>query len=178
MVERRGKDFSNRSFLLPLSIGGRSSMAYTTLVKVKDNHERLPKQDADLDTIISTMYIPWADAIIDAHIAMKYSLPLTTAPPLLEWISTSLSTCFALKRVTGAQINEEYYEWIKDYWDTPMELLRMIRDCDLQIGAAINDAKDMVNSSTYKKQPIFDLGEVYDQAYHPDTDRRYGLGYK
>jgi len=152
-------------------------MAYTTIAKVKQNHEKIPLQDTDLDAAI-TQYIADADAIIDAFLVSKYSLPITGTQPFLDYISKSFATFFTLKRVVGAQVSEEFFEWINDYWDRPMKLLEMIKECTLTLSTGEDDLEAAILCNTTDFQPIFDLGPVYDQTYHPtDTDKRYGEGY-
>ena len=149
------------------------AMAYTTIALVRANHERIP--DTGDDSVIS-QYITDADAIIDAHIRGKVSLPVDSTPPLLAWISKQFATYFYLKYVVGAQVSDEYHKWIREhYWETPLAFLEKIAECKLNFDSDLATQYSAIRSTTQGKEAIFNLDHVFNQAYHDDgDDDRYG----
>lgn len=153
-------------------------MAYTTVAAVKQNHERipddLPAAEQALEDAAIAAFIADADAIINARIRGKVTLPVTSTPALLAFISKSFATFFELRRLFGAQV-EEYHQWVQDYWDKAMQILEDVAECKYNFDSDVAAQYDLLASNTQGKQAIFDLGEVYDQAYHDDgDDDRYG----
>ena len=152
-------------------------MAYCTVADVKQNHERIPTDLAAADQAVEdaaiTEFIADADSIIDLYIRNVVSLPFATVPQIIKFLSKTLATCYYLRRIFGAQV-EEYHDFIKTYCEMPMELLGEIRDGNAELEEDIAQP-DTVKSNTQGMEKIFDLGDVYSQAMHPtDADERYG----
>lgn len=149
-------------------------MAYSTIANVKLNHERIP-DNATEDAAI-TLYIADADAIIDAHLRGKVDLPFATTPPLVAFISKQFATYYELKRLVGAQVQDEFHKWIKEhYYDETMVLLKDIRASNLNFDTDNATERDNIKSNTQGFEYIFNLRDSYDQNYHPDdADDRYG----
>lgn len=135
--------------------------------------------DVDVQAEI-TVNITYADAIIDGKIAHKYSLPFATTPPLLKYISVALAGYFTLQSMFNAQI-DDMPNWITEYYDKAMGLLDKIAACEINLvdaSGSVITTFAKIRTNTSGKQPVFDLGAIFDQAYHStDDDKRYGEGY-
>lgn len=147
-------------------------MAYTTIAEVRLNHERIP-EGSEEDTIIA-MHIAFVDGMIDAKLRGKYEVPFATTPAIIGGIACDLVTFRALRSLFGAQV-EAYQQWLDQYKTPADELLQDIQDCKINLDTDAVTALARVRSNTQGKEAIFDLGDPYDQAYHPtDSDQRYG----
>ena len=151
-------------------------MPYTTVQLVIDNHERIPATGEDTYIV---NYITDADAIINGKLSGKFTLPFISTPALIGYISKSFATYFELRRLFGGQV-QEMHSWIATYWDQPMQILTDIAECKINLtetelidaGVAVHDR---IVSNTKDRQAIFDLGDIYNQDYHPEeNDERYG----
>lgn len=153
-------------------------MGYCTLQDVRDNHDRISKTQLEREI---EGFIVDADAIIDAFLSGKYALPFAGTPPLLKVISKNITTYFTLRRGFGA-VTDDVQEWIKSYYDQSMEFLKMIRECEIILvdaSSSVLSVWEQIRSNTQDSEAIFDLGEIYDQAYHSELttgveDVRYG----
>jgi phage gp36-like protein len=147
-------------------------MQYTDIYRVQRTLERIPNTAAVETDILQ--FIEDADAIIDAKVRGKVTIPFAATPPLIRWISTSLATYFTLRSLFGSQ-TEDYQEWIEDFWDKPMEVLQDLADCKYTLDDDDAVPYDAILSNTSGKTAIFDLGDVESQDYHDDgSDDRYG----
>jgi len=153
-------------------------MSYSTVQDVKDNHDRISKTKLEREI---EGFITDADAIIDAFISGKYSLPFSSTPPLLKTISKNIATYFTLRRSFGA-VTDDVEDWIASYYEQSMEFLKMIRSCEMMLvdaGSTVLSVWDMIKSNTQDSEMIFNLGPLYDQDYHEllttgAEDARYG----
>jgi len=147
-------------------------MAYTTISEVRLNHERIPAGSEE-DSIISR-HIAWVNAVIDGKLREKYTVPFTTTPPLIGMIACDLVTYRTLRSLFGAQV-EQYQQWIDEYKTPAEELLNEISECTVNLDPDDVTVLTRVRSNTKGKEAIFDLGDPYDQAFHPtEDDKRYG----
>lgn len=147
-------------------------MAYTTIAEVRLNHERIP-EGSEEDTIIAR-HIASVDGIIDGKLRSKYEVPFSTTPPLIGAIACDLATFRTLRSLFGAQV-ETYQQWLDQYKTPADQLLLEIQECKINLDSDLVTAHTRVRSNTQGRQAIFDLGDPYDQAYHPeDDDARYG----
>jgi len=147
-------------------------MAYTTIAEVRLNHERIPEGSKE-DTIISKQ-IQFVDGMVDAKLRGKYEVPFSTTPAIIAGIACDLVTFRVLRSLFGAQV-EAYQQWLDQYKTPADELLQAICDCLINLDPDLVTARLRVKSNTQGKEAIFDLGDPYDQAYHPtESDQRYG----
>lgn len=147
-------------------------MAYTTIAKVRLNHEMIP-DNAATDAIIS-MHIPMVDSLINSMIRGKIDLPFLSVPGLIEMISLDLVTFRTLRSLYSAQ-SENYDTWLDEYKNPAMDQLKEIRDCKISFDLSEATAYTRIRSNTQGKEAIFNLADPIDQDYHPtDGDDRYG----
>jgi phage gp36-like protein len=147
-------------------------MAYTTIEEVRLNHERIP-EGSEEDAIIAK-HIDWVNAVIDARLRGKYEVPFATTPALIGMIACDLVTFRTLRSLFGAQV-ETYQQWLDQYKTPADTLLDDIVECRINLDPELVTARERLKSNTQGKEAIFDLGDPYDQAYHPTAaDQRYG----
>lgn len=153
-------------------------MAYCTIQDVRDNHDRISKTKLEREI---EGFIVDADAIIDAFISGKYSLPFASTPPLLKVISKNIATYFTLRRSFGA-VTDDVQSWIAAYYDQSTEFLKQIRTCEMLLvdsSSTVLSIWDQITSNTQDAEAIFNLGDIYDLEYHSllttgVNDDRYG----
>lgn len=84
-------------------------MAYCTAAEVKSAWNDI--SDTEIGTTRVAEAIVRADAIIDSYIASRYSVPLSTTPPLLNGISINIALYWC-KKWKDPRIVTEVDEWL------------------------------------------------------------------
>ena len=79
--------------------------------------------DGQINNTVVTACISRADDQIDGYLRGRYTVPLTTVPPMLEDLSTRLSAYYLFKRSLIVTMPEP----IKDDYDVVLSMLRDIQ---------------------------------------------------
>lgn len=145
-------------------------MAYCTYLQVIGCHKPIPAtEQTNIEGFIRDV-----DAEIDLRLKLVgYDTPFSAPIPIvIETVSKYKTVYRELKRLYGSQVQEGFYEWVKNFDDIAEKLLEL-----LEGGAPLDSISvpQQCESTTEDFTPIFDLGDVESWAYHPDgSDLRYG----
>lgn len=111
-----------------------------------------------VDTTVLTDAIKWADAQIDAALDAQYTVPLTTVPELVKWLSVDLALYFlGLRGEEGLDSN------INTRGERALKLLEKVSSGEKTI-PGLAASSDWVQLSPSGAVPIFSMSRVDDNG--------------
>lgn len=138
-------------------------MAYTTAAKVYEAWADITETEAGADRV--TNAISYADAIIDASLTHRYTVPFSSTPTIIEGISTDFAAYITKYRKDPRVVTDPQTELERQVALSANNLEQ------LKTGAMnIPDEsqKQLVESDTEDYHPIFDVGPELEQIVDED----------
>jgi phage gp36-like protein len=128
-------------------------------------------------TNIINRHIARADGLINSKISKRYTVPITTTPPLLASLSEDI-TVYYTYRSFYSQDNLNRSEYLEELKNEAASILDEIRDGKIDLvdinGSVIEENSSeattgILDSTTKDYQPFFDIDDSLNWAF--DSDR-------
>ena len=117
-------------------------VASTLLIELTDDESAGTVNSARIAQAIAD-----ADAVVDGHLRVRYSVPLATpVPALIKKLSADLSL-FNLFSRRGAHF--ELPQWVRDKNKAAMDMLKAMRDGNMDVGTEPPPASSSAQVATY-----------------------------
>ncbi len=144
-------------------------MAYTTVTKVRmiiNYNDRIDSgsiPDSSATEYSLTQAITDADDYINGKLAMLYTVPFASTPPVIDMISKNMAIYFLLLMIYTSERPAES-DWVTTYKTNADDLLQMILDRKLTLTDASNNviaikATQGIVSTTEKFAPTMALDD-------------------
>ncbi len=155
-------------------------MAYSTNTTILSLYPGLPQTttvgQAYSQTIsIINSHITRADNIINGKLSIRYAVPFTTVPPLIQTISEDITSYFVY-RSFFTQDNQNKSDYLVELLEHAKETLDEIRDGKIDLiyttGVIVDErsstTSEILDSTTKNKQTFFDIDTSTSWKFNQD----------
>jgi phage gp36-like protein len=140
---------------------GRYATTTTISVRLPDFLDGNTTSSDDKGTEVFSSYVEKAEAMVDAAVATRYSLPFTTIPPLMRDLSFELAAYYTLRAFSSR-------DWpsrndTMDDFKTSFETLSQLQKGEIQLtltdGSTVARAGTIIMCSRDGEDPAMDVDE-------------------